>query len=696
MKKLFLAICFSCFLPLLSHAKIQQIFDVAAVPSAQSPQQNHTPQRYNVTLDEFEDFLEDRISRTVVEDADKVNTKSFQAEPSEQTKALMNQQGKSEFEKIYEQAMQRIRNKEQIQEQRNDIQPTNPASKPQQESQASAPEWNSPDIPMINVTLPVDDIKITTPALEHIPYLRSDLEILPDGTLKIEETVVVVADGNKLKNGLTKALPKYAFSKENSRNKIDYTIIGVQINGQDFPYKLTEEDNMFYMIPKDQQLLESGVYTYTFHYLAHHILTSFEDTQNLYWNVTGSSWNLVISRVAATITFPPEIQDVGLEIFSGRPSYFRNDLAQVYKIGDNRLGIISLLPVFPGNGLHIILNLPADKLIQPDFSEKMLFFFDRYGDIVISLLALLVITVSFKISWKYIQQNKGQLNVKLKKSAPLLRYLVSGNFDLTSFGSFLLELYRKNIIDIQNADGRVLLIKKTDNLKHLEKSERLAIRHLFTRDDTIFNAGKANFLKIKRAASFLRKDLKHHLNLYMFKMNSGYLFFSLGMLLVAEAYISALQTNFLRTFSFLAVMTLTTFSGITLFCQKTSRKWLSVFNKLLGFLIIVPSFIIMSAFIHPLGVLFILLSIIVIRRFISVYSQRNGVLKEPIAEALRLQKEFAETENTNLQGREITLQQPRILALGQAERFADADNRNEYNKLQAMIDFLNLHKGAKL
>ncbi len=696
MKKLFLAICFSCLIPSLTQAKIKQVFDVNAVPQAQNMKQNHTPQLHNVTIDEFEDFLQNRITQTVIEDADKINTNAFHAVPSERTNALMKQQKKSEFEKIYDQAMQRIRNKEQAQNQRNDIQIQQENANPSDLPSTMMQELNSPNIPMINVTLPVNDIKVTAPALEHIPYLRSDLEVLPDGTLKIEETVVVVADGNKLKGGLTKPLPKYAFAMDNSRTKIDYSIIDVQINGQEFPYKITEGENAFYMVPKAGQILESGVYTYTFHYLAHHILTSSEDIKNLYWDVTGSSWNLVISRVAATITLPPAISNIGLEIFSGRPSYFRKDLTQIYKIGANRIGIISLLPVFPGNGLHIVLSLPADKLIQPDFSDKFLLFFDRHGDVLISLLALLVIAVSFKISWKYIRKNKGQLNIKLKKNAPLLRYLAFNCFDLTSFGSFLLELYRKNIIDIQNADGRVLLIKKTDRLNALEKHERLALKQLFVKDDTIFNAGKANFLKIKRAASFIKKDLRRSLALYMLKMNSGYLFFSLGMLLIAEAYIAALQTNVFRTFAFLSVMTIVLFLATSLFCKKTTLKWLAIFTKLGAVLLIVPAFLIMSAFIHPAGVLFIFLSVIIIRRFMSVYSQRNAALAEPIADALALKKEFSETEQTHLQGREIMLQQPRIFALGQAERFADKISVNEYNKLQAMLDFLALHKNAKL
>lgn len=42
----------------------------------------------------------------------------------------------------------------------------------------------------------------------------------------------------------------------------------------------------------------------------------------------------------------------------------------------------------------------------------------------------------------------------------MLRYLIKGAFDKVSFVSYLLELFRKNIIDIQESDGEVMLIKK--------------------------------------------------------------------------------------------------------------------------------------------------------------------------------------------------------------------------------------------
>ncbi len=690
MKKLFLAICFICFTAPLTQAKIQQIFDVGAIPTAQSPVQNNTPKMHNITADEFEVFLQDRITKTVIEDADKVSTKAFQAEPGNRSKTSSN--NKSEFEKIYEQALQRIRKQDEQRLSRNDIQFPETITQPQEIP--SLADWQKSDIPMINVTLPVDNIKITAPALEHIPYFRSNLEILPNGTLKVEEIIVVVADGNKLKNGLTKVLPKYNSSSKSS--KISYTIIDVQANDLDIPYKITEGNDTFYMVPQDGYELDTGVYTYRFNYLVHNALVSANDLKSLYWNITGSSWNLVIVRAAATLILPPEVQNIGFSILSGHPNYLRQDLIRTFKIDNNQIGLISLHPIFPGNGMHMFLNIPADGLIKPDFSQQLFNLLDQYSDLVLSLITFLTIFISFKISWRYIKKNKGQLKVKLKKNAALLRYLVFDCFDLTSFASFLLELYRKNIIDIQSADGRVIIIKRTDNLKMLERCERRAVQQLFVKDDTILNMGKANFLKIKRASVFLKKDMLHNLKIYMFKMNGGYLFFSLGMLLIGEFAISALQLDVWRTFLFLSGTTVVIFLGIILFSKKTNALWKSVLLKILACVIIIPALAIMHAFVSLPSSLLITASLVVIRRFVSFYSQKNGVLKEPLEETEHLRQSFIEADNLNISGREIILQQPRLLALGLGEKYADANQKNEYNKLQAMLDFLALHKNAKL
>ena len=78
-------------------------------------------------------------------------------------------------------------------------------------------------------------------------------------------------------------------------------------------------------------------------------------------------------------------------------------------------------------------------------------------------------------------------------------------------------MYRKNIIDIQQADDTILLVKRTDNLKTLTNKEQKAISFLFTQNEPVLNVNKNNRLKIIRAARVIEKELRnnHYLGGYL-------------------------------------------------------------------------------------------------------------------------------------------------------------------------------------
>ena len=122
-----------------------------------------------------------------------------------------------------------------------------------------------------------------------------------------------------------------------------------------------------------------------------------------------------------------------------------------------------------------------------------------------------------------------------KRGAPLMRYLAMGVFDKISFAAFLLELYRKNIIDIQRGDKDILLVKRTDNLSSLERKERKAVNALFSRSEAVLALNAANQLKLKRAYKQVEANTLRKVKQLALKLNIGYLLFSIGMLLVAEA-----------------------------------------------------------------------------------------------------------------------------------------------------------------
>lgn len=688
MKKLFLAICFIIAGSSQLQARVQEVLDMSSVPQPQQQTQTTNPKVTEVSADGLGKFLMTRIQSTVIQDPKDVKTEAMFVAPSDDPVGVEKEKGT--FQKIYEEAMQRATAGEQYQGQREDLAAISADMADTREQQQQ--EWDVPDFPVINALLPPDNRREVVPAREHIPYLMTNIEILSNGMTKFNETVVVVANGNKLRHGLTKALPKYIYSRENKPQKVDYSLLGVTVNDQPIDYKMVEQGERILFIPQNDYELEPGVYTYNFKYVNSQGIWDYGDFKEFYWDVNGSAWNLIVAKAGATVTLPPGIAPLGQEFYLGYPQYLRSDWITLVRENDTTYGYAAQNPLFIGEGFHLIISLPEDAVMNPTFSQKLMLKIDRYSDILFSLLGLAAIWISFVVSWKFIKASKGQLKFSLKKNGIMLRYLAFNKFDLASFGSFLLELYKKNIIDIQKADDTILLIKRTDNLHSLSKAEKKAVEQLFANNEAVLNVNKSNFLKIKRAAVYLEKELHSKLRNYIIKLNSGYLFFSLGMLAITEFFIAAMKVNVYPVWSLELLTTLVMLVGIIVFNLKMLKLYTRIIAKVIGIIIIMAGFAMQSALISPWAVLFILLSLIIISIYTSSYAQRNGLLREQIREASDMRNILLQRKENLMLGRDIVNQQANIMALNLVTEFnSDEKQKNEYFKLdavQALIDKL--------
>ena len=681
MKKLFFAICFSLLYANIPQAKVTEIFDQSQMPKAEMPKPS--PMKvHTISEDELVDFLDERLKKTFIQPKNEVKTNASDVQLSDTTLQAQKEAQKGIFQKIYDNALKRV-DKQLSQPQRNDL------ATPQQNDTSSQQQklWNQPNIPSIQIALPPSGKTTRVPAMEHIPYLMTNIEILPDGIIKFTDTILVVANGKKLRNGLTKILPKEIFSRNNESHPISYTLIGVSVNNQSIPYKMLENEKSIFLVPQENYNLQPGVYTYKFEYLADNVLWNYGDFQELYWDVTGSFWNLVIARAGATLSLPVGKKPLGQEVLIGHVQNLTTEKVALINPSPDTWGYAAQRPLFIGEGLHLVVSLPNDVVLPLTWDKKLLRIFEKNSDIYISLILFLAITVSFLLSWKYIKANKGQLKVSLKKTPAMLRFLAFGRYDLKSFGGFLLELYRKNIIDIQQSDDTLLLIKRTDNIKSLNRYEQKALRNLFTQDEPVFNVNKNSALKIRRAAKEIEKDLKRSLFSFLIKLNSGYLFFSLGMVFLALLFISLFCVSPTQVFAVLAISTIVAIVGIIIFSQSSQRLWIQILFKMLGSLFILFSIVVMAAVISLTSIALIFLSLVTIKYYTTAYAQRNGLLKPHIAEINHIRSNLRHHHDNIVLGREIANQQPNIWVLDMEDEFM-TEPSNEFNKLPALKAFM--------
>lgn len=695
MKKTFLSICFSlCSLMFFdANAKLTSVGTIEdAKQQAVTPLPENIEQEKiipeNMAPEEIDEYVTQRISKAIIttldDDSGQNGTSLTSVQPSDEALAAQKEANKSTFEKIYENALNRISTPD------NNIQssePSNDFSETQQEKIRQMQEWQKPDFDVVSIKLPPNNETTLVPAKEHIPYLFTNIEILSNALVSFDEKIIVIANGQKLNTGLVKSIPLYVNDRMGNKRKVSANLIDVKVNGSPINYTVAEVENRLVFKPVQDYQLQPGIYEYEFKYVVDRQIAYYDDFDEFYWNLTGSSWNLVVARAGATVSIHPNMKVLGQAVLTGYPDAFSDNYI-LTKDAENIFGFVSTQPLFIGEGMHIITSISKSPMTKPDLTKKAFWFIDDYGDIMFTALGLIAILLSYLISWKYIQKRHLKQNIILRKTAPMMRYLSKGRFDNISFGAFLLEMLRKNIIDLQKNEDNILLIKKTDNLKSLSKNEKKAIDNLFPNKDAILNVNSNNLLKIRRAYNFVEKDITQRFRNFTLRLNLNYLFFSIGMLIIAEFFVALLHLNVLTNFIILLGATFGITFYILLFTKHLKNQILNITCKTLCIVFTLLSFGFLCLNIDPVAALFILVSIITIIVFTNLFAKRNGLVKNNIDEANDYKKYLIKNvENISL-GREFSSQQANILALDVSEYFQNNANIKDYYKLDIINEII--------
>ncbi len=696
MKKLFLLLCVNIFVFCnFANAGVTEMDNIEQLRSKKK--EISTPQNIKPIgmenledKDKLRDFLEERFRTAEVADFDSEedlnSSNAMNIQHSQEYISQMQEEEKSTFEKIYDSAVARLTASQN--DENADILQSDTVFY-REVAQQDRENIEAPNIPTVEVVLPSGD-KTLAPAMEHIPYLFSRIEVLPTGSIKIDETVIVVANSQKLRNGLTKKLPKYSKSRTGEQHRVEYELLNAEVNGKPIAHKLVEEGRDVMIKPVDNYILSPGVYTYRFSYLVDRQLWQYDDFNELYWDVSGSSWNLLITKAGATVSYPNIKQSISQNVLVGYRDKVSPYRARINRYASNILAFVTTTPLLAGEGMHILVALPKEDFIKPDFSRRFVWFVNDYGDNLFAFLGFLAILLSYMISWYYIKTDKTKGSSYLKKTPAVLRYLLNGKFDRISFGGILLDLYRRNVIDIENSEDGVLVAKKTDETKNLSLAEKKIMNNIFAGKEDCLKVNQYAKLKLLRAYKISEKDTLRKMKFMYFKMNVSYVLFSLAMLLIVQAAIAFNTINFLQTFVLLISSGLILAFYVWMIHSKFKSRWVSYIVKGFSGLIILFTLFLMSGYISKFATIMIFAMIVTIFAYSSIFAARNGLIRSKIKEALRYRTYLENNARTICLGREFLTQQPNIFALELEKAYNKEACKKEYNKLAAAAEIVKM------
>lgn len=181
---------------------------------------------------------------------------------------------------------------------------------------------------------------------------HSQIFIQNDGRVRVLETINVDF-GSENKHGIFRDIP-YIYPTDN--NQSIYTELEVLSVNQDnvtAKYQISKYGNYLRLKIGDPNSTISGKHTYKIDYLATGVLRSFEEHDELYWDVTGNGWPVPISEASATVILPKDGIVKGT-CFQG--IFGAKDSCSYSAINQKQANFSTIRTLEPSEGLTLVLG----------------------------------------------------------------------------------------------------------------------------------------------------------------------------------------------------------------------------------------------------------------------------------------------------------------------------------------------------
>lgn len=241
---------------------------------------------------------------------------------------------------------------------------------------------------------------ISVAEYEHILNYHSDIVVDASSDVIVTETIKVYAGGSNIKRGIYRALP-LSYQYKGGNYHVGFELLQVLRDGVPENYHTEWESNgiVIYVGSKDV-FLSSGYYEYTIKYKVDNVLGYFEDRDEVYWNVNGTGWGLMIDSMSATVHLP---QGAKLVDYTGYTGYQGESGEDYVARDENGVVYFKTNRAFSA-GENITVSVGWDKghVAYPTFMDKVLHFMRSYAVYFAVFFGLIIgFVFNFTTWWKY-------------------------------------------------------------------------------------------------------------------------------------------------------------------------------------------------------------------------------------------------------------------------------------------------------
>lgn len=205
-------------------------------------------------------------------------------------------------------------------------------------------------------------------ANEKISHFASQLTILPDTSLDIQETITY--DTDTAHHGIYRYLPLSLTTPDGKRQYHIQILAITDAQGRAYPYEQSNEEGNLTLKIGDPDSTFVGTREYMIHYQVDHALTGQPESAELYWDITGEGWSFPI-ETAEVHLLSPSAGITRLVCYTGAYGSTQQQCRTV-ATSETDQTVSTTTRLQPGDNFTIRANLsPQNDLVFPSQWERL-------------------------------------------------------------------------------------------------------------------------------------------------------------------------------------------------------------------------------------------------------------------------------------------------------------------------------------
>jgi hypothetical protein len=307
-------------------------------------------------------------------------------------------------------------------------------------------------------------------AREEIRVFSADITVNTDASVSVTETVEVNAEGIEIRRGIYRDIPVLLLGSNGAEVRPTLEVTGVTRDGEDEMFRVERMgDFQRIWIGNPDVFLDDGVHTYAITYTMSRAARSFEDHDELYWNVTGNYWIFPILSARATVHLPDGGVISQLVGYTG-PVGSTEQAVTTRRNADTTASFSATRELGPGEGMTVAVAFNKGIVQFPTGAGALAQTLADLSGIIFPLLAAVLAIAFNAFAWNRVGRDppKGTIiplfHPPKGTSPSLVHYIHRWGFQNSGWPALtaaIFDLGVKGLVTIDNSDGS-LAITRTD------------------------------------------------------------------------------------------------------------------------------------------------------------------------------------------------------------------------------------------